>query len=62
MKKVRATVGSDNSYDVTVTLQVPLKHYIGQTLGELQDYIADCIEKYGGILVHQVSIEIEEWG
>ena len=62
VKKVRATVGSDNSYDVTVTLQVPLKHYIGQTLGELQDYIADCIEKYGGILVHQVSIEIEEWG
>ena len=62
VKKVRATVGSDNSYDVTVTLQVPLKHYIGQTLGELQDYIADCIEKYGGIMVHQVSIEIEEWG
>lgn len=62
VKKVRATVGSDNSYDVTVTLQVPLKHYIGQTLGELQDYIADCIEKYGGILVRQVSIEIEEWG
>ena len=61
VKKVRATVGSDNSYDVTVTLQVPLKHYIGQTLGELQDYIADCIEKYGGIMV-QVSIEIEEWG
>ena len=62
VKKVRATVGSDSSYDVTVTLQVPLKHYIGQTLGELQDYIADCIEKYGGIMVHQVSIEIEEWG
>ena len=62
VKKARATVGSDNSYDVTVTLQVPLKHYIGQTLGELQDYIADCIEKYGGIMVHQVSIEIEEWG
>ena len=31
-------------------------------MSDLQEYIADCIEKYGGILVHQVSIEIEEWG
>ena len=62
VKRVRTTALKNNEYDIDVTLQVPLKHYIGQTMSELQEYIADCIEKYGGIMVHQVSIEIEEWG
>ena len=62
VKRVRTTAVKNNEYDISVTLQVPLRHYIGQTMSELQEYIADCIEKYGGILVHQVSIEIEEWG
>ena len=62
VKRVRTTALKNNEYDINVTLQVPLKHYIGHTMSDLQEYIADCIEKYGGILVHQVSIEIEEWG
>ena len=62
VKRVRTSAINNNEYDINVTLQVPLKHYIGQTMSELQEYIADCIEKYGGIMVHQVSIEIEEWG
>ena len=62
VKRVRTTALKNNEYDINVTLQVPLRHYIGQTMSELQEYIADCIEKYGGIMVHQVSIEIEEWG
>ena len=47
---------------LSITLQVPLRHYIGQSMSELQNYISDCIEKYGGIIINGVSIEIEEWG
>jgi len=62
VKKVTYEVNKDNSYSLNITLQVPVRHYIGQTITEMQDYISDCIEKYGGILVKSVSIEIEEWG
>ncbi len=62
VKKVTYEIHKDNSYSLNVTLQVPIRHYIGQTITEMQDYISDCIEKYGGILIKNVSIEIEEWG
>lgn len=62
VKKVKYTQERDNSYSLDITLQVPVRHYMGQTITELQEYIADCIEKYGGILINKVSIEIEEWG
>lgn len=61
VKKVKSK-GEGENYSVYVTLQVPIKHYMGQTISELQDYIADSIEKYIGIRVLKVSIEIEEWG
>ena len=61
VKKVKSK-GEGENYSVYVTLQVPIKHYMGQTISELQDYIADSIEKYIGIRVFKVSIEIEEWG
>lgn len=62
VKKVRLIQNKDASYNLNITLQVPLRHYIGQSMSELQSYIADCIEKYGGIRIEGVSIEIEEWG
>ncbi len=61
VKKVKSKE-EKGEYSIYVTLQVPVRHYIGQTMSELQDYIAECIEKYGGLLVSKVSIEIEEWG
>lgn len=48
-------------YKLTVKLRVPFKHQIASTLAELQEYIADALEKYGGIFVSGVNIEIEEW-
>ena len=62
VKKVTHERLKDNSLNINVTLQVPVRHYIGQTITEMQDYISECIEKYGGILIHSVTIEIEEWG
>jgi hypothetical protein len=32
------------------------------SITELQEYIADSLEKYSSIFVASVSIEIEEWG
>ncbi|MBR1918629.1 MAG: hypothetical protein IJ831_03295 [Spirochaetales bacterium] len=61
VKKVKSKE-ENGEYSIYVTLQVPVRHYIGQTMSELKDYIAECIEKYGGLLVSKVSIEIEEWG
>jgi len=61
VKKVKSRE-EKGEYSIYVTLQVPVRHYIGQTMSELKDYIAECIEKYGGLLVSKVSIEIEEWG
>ena len=60
VRKVVVKVESDG-YNLTVKLRVPIKHQISSTLAELQEYIADSLEKYGGIFVSGVNIEIEEW-
>lgn len=62
VKKVRGTRNPDSSYSINVTLQLPIRHYIATTISDLQEYISDCLEKYGGILIKSISIEIEEWG
>ncbi len=48
-------------YKLSVKLRVPMKHQISSTLTELQEYIGDSLEKYGGIFVAGVDLEIEEW-
>ncbi|MEA5033068.1 MAG: hypothetical protein VB025_13060, partial [Sphaerochaeta sp.] len=60
VKKVAMKVEPEG-YNLTVKLRVPIKHQISTTLAELQEYIADSLEKYGGIFVAGVNIEIEEW-
>ena len=62
VKKVRGTKNPDSTYSIYVTLQLPIRHYIATTISDLQEYISDCLEKYGGIPVKYVSIQIEEWG
>jgi hypothetical protein len=61
VKRVQVQVKAEG-YALTVKLRVPMQHQIATTLGELQEYIADSLEKYGGIFVSSVNIEIEEWG
>jgi uncharacterized alkaline shock family protein YloU len=60
VKKVGMKIEPEG-YHLTVKLRVPMKHQISTTLADLQEYIADSLEKYGGIFVSGVNIEIEEW-
>lgn len=62
VKKARGIKNPDSTYSLQVTLQLPIRHYMTTTISDLQEYITECIEKYGGILLKSVSIEIEEWG
>ncbi len=62
VKKVSGTKNTDSSYSLSVTLQLPVRHYMSTTISDLQEYLSECIEKYGGIMLRNVSIEIEEWG
>ncbi len=61
VKKVTMKV-EPSGYNLSVKLRVPIKHEISSTLAELQEYIADSLEKYGGIFISAVNLEIEEWG
>lgn len=60
VKRVHVKINPDG-YALNIKLRVPLKHEIAHSLSELNEYIADSLEKYGGILVSSVNIEIEEW-
>jgi len=60
VKRVQVLMKAEG-YALTVKLRVPMQHQISTTLGELQEYIADSLEKYGSIFVASVNIEIEEW-
>ncbi len=62
VKKARGVKNTDSTYSIYVTLQLPVRHYMSTTISDLQEYITECLEKYGGILLKNVSIEIEEWG
>ncbi len=62
VKKVRGTKNNDDTYTISVMLQLPIRHYISTTISDLQEYISDCLEKYGNIRIKKVTIDIEEWG
>jgi len=53
---------SQEGYVLKVQLRMPIQHQISTSITELQEYIADSLEKYSSIFVSSVSIEIEEWG
>jgi hypothetical protein len=61
VKKVKSTENDDGSITINVILQIPIRHYMGSTITDLQQYIADTIEKFGSVMVRRVAIEIEEW-
>ncbi len=60
VKKVLVKNDPDG-YTLTVKLKVPMKSQISGILKELQQYIADSMERYGGVIVSQVHIEIDDW-
>lgn len=62
VKKVKGTKALDSTYSISVIVQLPMRHYISTSITDLQQYIGDCLEKFGNIMVRNVNIEIEEWG
>ncbi len=60
VKSAKAKIEPEG-YALSLVLRVPVKHQLSTSLAEMQEYIADSLEKYGGIFVKSVSIEIEEW-
>ncbi len=61
VKKVKGTRNPDRTYSINITILLPPRHYIPSTISDLQQYVRDCLEKFGSIMVKSVSIEIEEW-
>jgi uncharacterized alkaline shock family protein YloU len=61
--KVKKVLVKNNpeGYKLTVKLKVPLKGQISGILQELQKYIADSLERYGGVIVSEVNIEVDDW-
>lgn len=62
VKRASGEKNNDSTYSISVILQLPVRHYLTTTISDLQEYITECVEKYGGILLKNVTIEIEEWG
>lgn len=48
-------------YNLNVKLKMPIKLQVSGTLVELQRYIADSLERYGGVIISEVNIEIDDW-
>lgn len=61
VKKVKGVRNPDRTYSISITLLLPPRHYIPSTISDLQQYVQDCLEKFGSIMVKSVSVEIEEW-
>ncbi|MDY5932130.1 MAG: hypothetical protein SPJ34_08920 [Candidatus Ornithospirochaeta sp.] len=62
VKKARGVKNPDSSYSLNITLQLPVRHYMATSITDLQEYISECVEKFGGIMIKKTTIEIEEWG
>ncbi|MCK5155990.1 MAG: hypothetical protein KAQ69_06120 [Spirochaetales bacterium] len=60
VKKVIAKIESAG-YNLNIKLRMPIKLQISGTLIELQRYIADSLERYGGVFVTEVNIEVDDW-
>lgn len=51
----------ENGYSLSIKLRIPSKHMMRTSLGELQEFISESLEKYGSIFISRVYIEMEEW-
>ncbi|MCF7933302.1 MAG: hypothetical protein K9M84_01120 [Spirochaetia bacterium] len=60
VKKVVVKNGPEG-YQLSIKLRVPIKFQVSGTLKELQKYIADSLERYGGVIISEINIEIDDW-
>ncbi len=59
IEKVTYEYGSEG-YDLDIYVRSP-ESLTGLSLMEFEEYIADSLEKYGGILIHKVSLHVQAW-
>lgn len=59
VEHVNYTVGKDG-YDLEITVRTP-QHIPGTLTVELEEYITDSLEKYGGILIHKATLHVQAW-
>jgi adenylate kinase family enzyme len=61
LKLEKVSFQKDNDgYDIVITTRTPQKLSV-QTILDLQESISDSLEKYGGILVHKITIQSQTW-
>lgn len=60
VKKVLIKNGPEG-YQLTIKLKVPIKFQVTGTLKDLQRYIADSLERYGGVITSEINIEVDDW-
>lgn len=59
IEKVTFDYGSEG-YDLDVYIRTP-QAISGHMVMEFEEYIADSLEKYGGILIHKVILHVQAW-
>ena len=59
VSKVSFTYSAEG-YDLDVIIRTP-QAISGLMIAELEEYIADSLEKYGGILIHKVKLNVQAW-
>ena len=59
VSKVSFTYGADG-YDLEISVRTP-QAISGVMVSELEEYIADSLEKYGGIMIHKVRLNVQAW-
>ena len=59
ISKVTYTYGNEG-YDLEITVRTP-EALSGHMVAEFEEYIADSLEKYGGILIHKVNLIAQAW-
>lgn len=59
IEKVTYNYGQEG-YDLEIHIRTP-ESIPGHMIVEYEEYIADSLEKYGGILVHKVILYVQSW-
>ena len=60
VKKVGVKM-EQTGYNLSVKLRMPMRLQVSGTLSELQRYISDSLERYGGVFVKEINIEVDDW-
>ena len=53
-------VYSNEGYDLDINIRTP-ENISGLEIAEFEEFIADSLEKYGGILIHKVNLHVQAW-